>query len=135
SKQTAYRLTQTNLVWGESPNVDISSDITFPTCPDDGIGTCIRVDVYRTQSRGNALPMFFGMLFGSTQQDIRAMAIAKIGHGNSSKCLKPWAGENKGLETNPFPNSEWTPESTFDPTGGSPDVYVPQNGTDDPGSG
>jgi hypothetical protein len=135
SKQTAYRLTQTNLVWGESPNVDISSDITFPTCPDDGVGTCIRVDVYRTQSRGNALPMFFGMLFGSSQQDIRAMAMAKLGAGNSSKCLKPWGLADKWEENNPVVGATWDPSQTFDPTGGNPDVYVPQNGTDDPGSG
>jgi Flp pilus assembly protein TadG len=131
-KQTALAVSQTNLVWGESPSVDVTTDITFPLCPDDNSPNCMRVDVYRTQARGSALPAFFGQLFGSAQQDIRATATAKIVSANASKCLKPWAVRDKWDENNPGPS--WEQDSTYDPTGGAPDEYVPQDGTD-PGTG
>ena len=80
AKLNAFEAAQKNLVWGKVPDVDITTDVTFPPCPPDaGGGTCVRVDVHRTTSRANALPMFFGQLFGRTTQDIRATATAQLG--------------------------------------------------------
>jgi hypothetical protein len=88
---TAHAATQHNVVWGNSPTVDVNTDITFPACPTDvGGGTCIRVDVHRTQVTGNPLPMFFGQLFGRTTQDIKASAMAQIGGANAARCMLPF---------------------------------------------
>jgi hypothetical protein len=91
AKQNAFEATQLNVVWGSPPDVDVTTDITFPTCPpDSGGGACIKVDVYRTQARGNPLPMFFGQLFGRTAQDMRATAMAHVGGANSARCALPF---------------------------------------------
>ena len=91
AKLNAFEATQRNVVWGNSPTVDIETDITFPTCPTDvGGGTCIRVDVHRTQVTGNPLPMFFGQLFGRVTQDIRASATAQVSGANSARCMLPF---------------------------------------------
>ena len=91
----AYALA--NLVWGTPPDVEVT-DITYPPCPppdgDDPLSVgpfnCIRVDVYRNQARENPLPTYFSQLVGVTDQGVRAMAIAKLGEGNSVKCLLPF---------------------------------------------
>jgi hypothetical protein len=133
AKQTALRLSQVNPVWGQSPSVNVTTDITFLPCPDeDPTSVCLRADVYRTQARANPLPSFFGSLVGISNQDIRAMAIAKLAVANASKCIKPWGVRDKWDENNPDP--DWVPTSTYDPTGGTPDIYIPQNGTN-PGTG
>jgi hypothetical protein len=135
AKQTALQLSQVNPVWGQSPSVNVTTDITFPPCPDEDLtASCVRADVYRTQARSNPVPMFFGSLFALTQQDIRAMAIAKIATANGSDCLKPWGIADKWTENNPVVGATWDPTQTYDPTGPNPDVYVPQNGST-PGSG
>ncbi len=91
AQQNALVAAQTNLVWGEAPDVLVDTDITFPPCPpDSGGGTCIRVDVHRTNSRSNALPMFFGQLFGRPFQDMRATATAHVGGANASSCMLPF---------------------------------------------
>lgn len=133
-KQNAYALTQGNLVYGQTPVVDISTDITFPTCP-DGIGQCIRVDVFRNQVRGNPLPMMFGTLVGVTDQGIRATATARIRPANATECLRPWAIVDRWDETGPnYPNPDpdWDFGDTYDATTG--DLYVPPSPTM-PGTG
>jgi len=135
-KLNAYQATQVNFVFGQAPDVNITTDITYPACP-DGLGQCIRVDVFRNQARGNALPMFFGGLVGLTQQGVRAMAMAQILPGNSSDCLKPWAVPDKWLENQ---TPVWDPTDTFDryDKGGAvipnADVYTPPSPTG-PGTG
>src|SRR5687768_1384747 len=48
AKTSAQQTALLNFVWSEAPEVDITTDVTFPTepdvCEDD---SCIRVDVYR----------------------------------------------------------------------------------------
>src|SRR5690606_7696581 len=51
AKQNAYAAAMANKVFGGDVSIDISTDITFPPCPDDGSDRCIRVDVYRTTAR------------------------------------------------------------------------------------
>lgn len=92
AKQSAFAASQSNFVWGEAPDVQITTDITFPVCPDGTDNPCVRADVYRNQARGNALPMFFGQILGLTDQGIRATATAQVMAANASECLKPWGG-------------------------------------------
>lgn len=140
AKVSAYKASQTNLIWGQAPNVNISSDITFPACP-DGNGTCIRVDVYRTKDRGNPIPTFFGLLFGQDGQDIKATATAQVAIGNATNCLKPWAVIDKWAEHWPTDPGTWTTTSTFDkydkfgnldPSITHPDVYIAPTVSDPP---
>jgi Flp pilus assembly protein TadG len=129
-----------HVVWGEQPDVKMDTDVRFypdapgafpAMCANDD---CVRVDVYRNQTRNNPLPVFFGWLVGLTQQGVRASAIAQAAAANASDCLKPWAIADKWAENNPVPNSEWETTSTFDPSGENPDVYIPQNGVNSPGT-
>jgi Flp pilus assembly protein TadG len=135
AKQAARSFALVNNVWGEDPDVDMATDVRFYSddpsafpadCADD---SCVRVDVYRNQARGNALPTIFGWLVGLSSQGVRATATAQAAFANASECLKPWAIADKWAENNPTPGSEWTPESTFDPTGPNPDVYIPPSGS------
>jgi Flp pilus assembly protein TadG len=138
-KQSAYALSQSNFVWGESPNVRLATDITFPVCP-DGTNTCLRVDVYRNQDRGNPLPVFFGALIGLTQQGIQATATTEVRAANASDCLKPWAIPDKWVENYPVPGP-WVPGEEFnkyeEPNGPplpNPDIYIPPD-ANQPGTG
>jgi len=131
-KQNAWMATQANLVFGQPPDVNITSDITFPACP-DGVGQCVRVDVYRNTARANPLPIFFGVLVGLADQGIRATATATIRPGNSSECLKPWAVPDKWLEVQ---TPDWDDTDSFDRYDKDynvipdPDVYSPPTATD-----
>ena len=133
AKVAAQTFALANFVWGESPAVDMTTDVRFyddapgafpASCASDD---CIRVDVYRNQDRENPLPTFFGWLVNVFDQGVRATATARAASANASDCLKPWAVADKWEEHNP-------PATTFDPTGLTPDVYVPQNGVDSPGT-
>jgi Flp pilus assembly protein TadG len=139
AKQNAYLATQTNLVWGQSPFVNISSHITFPLTPlpdcdpdSDGLSQCVRVEVHRDLDNFNALPMLFGHLLGLTNQNTRASAIAVVAAANVSECLKPWGVADKWAEADGLP---WDPTDTFDAAAG--DDYRAQgtNGPQDPGTG
>lgn len=140
AKLAAQAAATSNLVFGGAPSVDITTDITFPACPDDGTDTCVKVDVYRTVARSNPLPSFFARLVGITTQDVQATATAKVVKGNSTTCLKPWAVADKwdefgGSEPdwNPGPDPDWNADSTYDKysdgKGQKPpqedDLYVP----------
>jgi hypothetical protein len=139
--QAGMQFGQVNPVWGQAPIVT-NADVTFPPCPDDGTDACVRVDAYRNQARGNALPSFFGQLVGVTSQGVRATATAKAAIGNSSDCLKPWAIADKWFE-NTAP--AWDLTDTYDrrykngPNAGQllptpRDDYAPPTATS-PGSG
>jgi Flp pilus assembly protein TadG len=131
--QTAVSVAQSNLVWGAPPSVVPATDVQILSgtgvCPPPNVnGTCIRVDVHRSQARGNPIPMFFGTLVGLTQQDVRATATAQIIIGNRTECLKPWAVIDKWAEN--YPGGPWTVASTFDkyytrgPNAGTPDPAI-----------
>lgn len=153
AKLAALNFALLNNVFGEDPDVDVETDVLFypedPTkfpaeCADD---TCIRVDVYRNQDRGNALPTWFGHLIGLNEQGVRAMAIARAGFGNATDCLKPWAVVDKWQERHPVNPGVWSQNSTFDkyitkgrgagtpdPSINPPDLYVPPT-VNNPGTG
>ena len=116
--QTAVSVAQSNLVWGQPPSVIPASDVQILSgtgvCPPPNVdGTCIRVDVHRSQARSNPLPMFFGSLVGLVQQDVRASATAQVMVGNATDCLKPWGVIDKWEELYPTVQP-WTISSTFD---------------------
>ncbi len=93
--QSALNSATDNVIWGQAPSVIKASDIDTPAtgyvCPNDGSSQCVRVDVYRTLARGNALPIFFGQLVSLSSQDVQASAVAEVGYANASTCLMPWA--------------------------------------------
>jgi Flp pilus assembly protein TadG len=126
AKVAARGFALANFVWGESPDVDMDTDVRFyadapeafpASCANDD---CVRVDVYRNQDRENPLPTFFGWLVGVNDQGVRATATAQAAAGNASDCLKPWAVLDKWLE-NPGP---WTTESEFNPYTNPKDTYI-----------
>ena len=132
AKVAAQTFAQANGVWGEAPDVDLPTDVRFyadapaafpATC---ATGDCIRVDVYRNQTRDNALPTFFGWLVGVTEQGVRATAIARAAAANGTNCLKPWAVLDKWAESD---GSAWNTADTFDPLADPPDTYTPPNGS------
>jgi Flp pilus assembly protein TadG len=119
AKTSAQGMSQLNFIWSEAPDVDVTTDVTFPTdpavCADD---SCIRVNVYRNQARQNPLPVFFGSAVGVTEQGVRAMAIARAAVANASDCLKPWAIPDKWRDVHdvhaPIDVNTWTPEDRFE---------------------
>jgi hypothetical protein len=150
-----------NAIWGggntydgtTAGNVDVytsgtaAGDSNVPPC-----GTnkgCVRVDVFRNEPdlngvmRGAALPVFFGRLFGLTQQGVRATATAQTANGNSIKCMLPFAVIDRWsdtyddkVDTTYFPNdglsgtAGWTQNDEFQSTNG--DTYVgPYDGNPD----
>jgi hypothetical protein len=130
AKVAAQSFASINYVWDSHPDVKMDADVRFyPNEPsafpaECAAGNdCIRVDVHRTQARGNPLPMFLGFLVGLNNQGVRAMAIAQAAAANASDCLKPWAIADKWEEHNPNV-APWDPNQTYDPTGATPDVYV-----------
>src|SRR5439155_18195531 len=60
--QSAVNGARTNRVMAVAPSV-LTTDVTFPNDP-AGQPTRVKVDVYRTTARGNAVPTFLAQLFG-----------------------------------------------------------------------
>jgi Flp pilus assembly protein TadG len=152
AKTKARALALQNWVWGQSPDVQLA-DVTFPACPPGAPGlpdTCVKVEVFRNQARGNALPIFFAYLVGKTDQGVKATATAQITGADTTDCLKPWAILDRwdeyqapGPEPDyPAPDPDFLPDSTFDKysTGQGntpppePDLYMPPS-TNSPGTG
>jgi Flp pilus assembly protein TadG len=148
AKQNALQYALANWVWGEAPIVNVTTDVTFPTCPDGATDTCVRVDVYRNQQRGNPLPTFLAQFVGVMAQGVRATATAQVRTGNATDCLKPWAVIDRWDEFNgpepdyPGSDPDFNAQSTFDRystgQGNNPpqeaDLYVPPT-ADSPGTG
>jgi len=129
AKLAAQSFASVNYVWDSHPDVQMDADVRFyPDAPaafpaECAGNDCIRVDVHRTQARGNPLPMFLGYLVGLTNQGVRAMAIGQAASANASDCMKPWAIADKWEEHNPKV-APWDPDQDYDPSGATPDVYV-----------
>jgi Flp pilus assembly protein TadG len=145
AKQSARNYALANLVWGAAPDVNVTTDVTFPPCPDGSGDTCVKVDVYRNQVRLNPLPTFSARLVGVADQGVRATAMAQVLTGNATDCLKPWAvvdrwNEYNGAHAEPdTPDQDYTPASTYDKYNPAnkqpePDLYVPPT-ADSPGTG
>jgi Flp pilus assembly protein TadG len=132
AKRSAYSVLDSHYIWGDKPVVNITTDITFPECPDDGTDNCVQVYVYRNTARGTALPTFFGKLVGINQQGLRAMAVAKVATATATDCLKPWGVIDRWREHYPInPGTYNVNTSTFDkylstgPNAGQIDPAIP----------
>jgi len=139
----AITVAQRNAVWGAAPSVT-DADVTFPACPPGAPGlpdTCVKVDVYRNQARGNALPTYFGRAANVLNQGVRATATAQIATGDTTDCLRPWAVVDRWNEFGPEGPTPG-PLSTYDKysngQGNNPpqenDVYIPPSASG-PGTG
>jgi len=153
ARTAARQMAVTNFVWGQAPNVDVVTDVFFTgtpaaMCPPapDGNTPCIRVDVYRNQARGNALPVLFGQSVGLVSTGVRATATARVAVANASDCLKPWAIPDKWLDRNDTTapiDTIWTTDDTFETQRKQGNSYVPLANPDvytapsanDPGTG
>ena len=134
ARARAIAMATQNRVWGQAPSVT-DGDVTFPVCPPGTPGptdTCVRVNVFRNQARGNALPTYFGHLVDVTAQGVVATATAQVVAGNATNCLRPWAVVDRWQEfgpegPTPLPNSTYDRYSTGQ--GNNPpqenDLYIP----------
>jgi len=134
ARARAIAMATDNKVWNQAPSV-IDADVTFPACPPGIPGPqdqCVKVNVFRNQARGNALPTFMGKLAGITSQGTVATATAQVVTGDSTACLRPWAVVDRWQEFGPE-GPQPLPSSTFDKystgQGNTPpqenDVYTP----------
>ncbi len=87
-----------------------AADVTFLNDP-SGKPTRVKVDVYRTAARSNAIPTLMGRLFGVQQVDIGATATAEASPANAETCVKPFTIPDRWIENR---NPIWTTSSTFD---------------------
>jgi hypothetical protein len=143
ARAKAIAMAQRNTVWGAAPNVT-DADVTFPPCPPGAPGlpdTCVKVDVFRNQTRGNPLPTFFARVVNLTSQGVRATATAQIATGDTTDCLRPWAVVDRWNEFGPEGPTP-LPTSTYDKYSDGrgnnpppePDQYVPPSASG-PGTG
>jgi Flp pilus assembly protein TadG len=103
------------------------ADVTFPVGP-TGRADRVKINVFRTGPRSNAIPTLMGQLFGLATVDISATATAEASPANSMTCVKPFAIPDRWTENK---NPPWTTSSTFDRYDNkgnviaNPDVYIP----------
>jgi hypothetical protein len=125
--QSAINTAQPNKIMSGTPSV-VPSDVTFPTSP-SGEKDRVRVQVYRTKARSNALPTLMGQLFGVKTADIVAVATAEASPANAATCVKPFMipdrwKENQDPKFDPLTSTY----DRYDNKGNllkNPDVYVP----------
>ena len=118
ARQSALDVAALNRVWGAAPDIN-PGDVTFPVCPpgSPGAGTnsCIRVNLFRNQARGNPLPVFFGKLVGVVDQGVRATATAEALFGDSTDCVKPFAIPDRWNELRgDVAPAGWSEDDTFE---------------------
>lgn len=126
-RNAAVAAAQANLVWGQAPDVDPAVDVTIGPCPPGAPGVpdeCVRVDVYRNQERGNALPTFFAQLVGVMEHGVKATATAQVAAGVSSTCIRPWGIPDKWVEVVPTPQP-WDLEAQFNRYSKQGNNYTP----------
>jgi hypothetical protein len=97
--------------------------VTFPVAP-SGKSDRVKVQVYRTAARSNAVPTIIATLFGTRTADITAIATAEAVLANSDSCVKPWALPDKWVERQ-TPGWDATDTFTAFPTDASvfPDIF------------
>ena len=125
AKQNAVSASRENEVISEV--VDVTpADVTFPVGP-TGVSNRVRVEVYRTEQRGNPIATLMGRFFGVTDVDIVADATAEASPANAMTCVKPFTIPDKWIERQTPP---WDPDDTFETHDrhgnplANPDVYI-----------
>jgi Flp pilus assembly protein TadG len=95
-----------------SADVDVKpADVEFLN---DSLGepSRVRVTVYRTASRGNAVSTLIAQYFGIKTADISAVAMAEASPANAMTCVKPFTIPDKWVEKNPV-TKPWTTSDSF----------------------
>ena len=126
AKQNAMVAARANQVIGAE--VDVTPpDVTFPTGP-TGLNNRVKVQVFRTDQRGNPVSTLMGRFFGVIDVDIVAEATAEASPANAMTCVKPFTIPDKWIERQTPP---WDPDDTFETHDqhGNPlpdqDLYIP----------
>src|SRR5262245_25795330 len=109
--QSALAASRSNDVIQRQVKVE-PGDVTFPLSP-DGLNNRVRVHVYRTNGRGNALPTLMGRFFGVNTVNIDAVATAEASPANAMTCVKPFTIPDKWIEKQD-PGGYDSLNSTFD---------------------
>ena len=123
---SAIAAAQANLVAGQVASVT-PEDVEFLMGP-GGQQNRVKVTVYRTTGRDNAVPTLVAKFFGMDTADIWATATAEATPANAMTCVKPFTIPDKWTERQTPP---WDPSDTykaFDNQGNplaNPDVYIP----------
>lgn len=107
--ESAVNASLANQVIG-APVAVTPADVTFLDDP-SGVSDRVRVQVYRTADRRNAVPTLMAQLFGINQADITAIAVAEASPANAETCVKPFMIPDKWRESQTPP---WDPTDTFD---------------------
>jgi Flp pilus assembly protein TadG len=94
--QSALQAARANEVMGGTVAID-TGDVTFPNDP-SGSPNWVRVSVYRSGDRGNALSNLIAPFFGNPTSDITATATAEVASANSGECLLPMAFADRWTE-------------------------------------
>jgi putative Flp pilus-assembly TadE/G-like protein len=128
--QSALSTAQQNNVMGSTVSV-LPTDVTFPL---DAYGQAneVKVDVFRTVSRENAVPTLIGRLFGIDKIDIQATATAQAAPASGMTCVKPFIIPDKWIENR---NPPWTTSSTFDKYDNHGNLLTPNYDDYDPTKG
>jgi Flp pilus assembly protein TadG len=95
-----------------STDVDVTpADVEFLN---DSLGepSRVRVTVYRSASRGNAVATLIAQYFGIKTADISAVAMAEASPANAMTCVKPFTIPDKWIEKNPV-TKPWTTSDSF----------------------
>ena len=107
--QSAINTARSNTVMGKAPSV-LSGDVTFPVSP-TGQSNRVQVQVYRTGTRGTAVPTLLGSIFGVNSVDVTATATAEASPANAMTCVKPFMIPDKWQEVQTPP---WDTGDSFD---------------------
>lgn len=98
-----------NTVIQGAPSV-LASDVSFPLSP-AGIDNRVRVNVFRTAPRSNAIPTLMGPFFGVPTVNVSATATAEASPANTMTCVKPFTIPDRWRENQDPP---WTVDSSYD---------------------
>jgi Flp pilus assembly protein TadG len=69
--------------------------------------------VRREASRGNAVTTWFARVFGTTEVDVDARAVAEVQNAGRARCVKPFAVPDRFNDVNG--NGEFDPEDSYEP--------------------
>lgn len=98
ARNVAWNVAHYNRTWGENTAAIVRSPYAQNPCSANP-ASCIRVDTFRNGTNGSTLlPSWFAQLFGGANR-VRAMAVAEVGTGNTSDCLKPFAVPDYFVDT------------------------------------
>jgi Flp pilus assembly protein TadG len=123
--QSAVNTAVVNSVIGSAPSTK-PGDVSFPVGPTGA--DRVKVNVFRSAPRSNAIPTLMGTLFGVPTVDVSATATAEASPANAMTCVKPFTIPDRWVENK---NPPWTTNSTFDRYDNkgnvipNADVYIP----------